>query len=55
MPPARFLLVIGLVIAAAALTLWGGALVVSAAGLSSSLMVLPLVTAALALALRRRP
>jgi hypothetical protein len=54
MPPARFLLLIGLVIVAAALTLWLAALVSPSFGTSSAWVLLPLLTAGALLLLRRR-
>jgi MYXO-CTERM domain-containing protein len=54
MPPARFLLLLGLVIAAAALTIWIAMLMAPVAGASAGWMLLPLLVAGLALVLRRR-
>jgi hypothetical protein len=54
MPPARFFLLIVLVIAAAALTVWVARLVAPAAGMSAGWVLVPLLAAGLALVLRRR-
>ncbi len=54
MPPARFFLLIGIVIVAAALTIWGGALIAAAASAPTGWALLPLVAVALGLALRWR-
>jgi hypothetical protein len=54
MPPVRFLLLIGLVIVAAALTLWLAALVSPAFGASSAWVLLPLLVAGALIVLRIR-